>query len=296
MRSPTPITMTSKNERLRERYFEVKRQRRWTTWPVLRNLRAMQFRRMAPFGKGKSGGLSIIRYYWADFLEQHAADIKGRALEVEETVILRDYGGERVTQAEAIDLATHHDEVKVVADLARADHVPSDSYDCFVLPFSTAVIYDIEAALYHALRILKPGGVLLTNFWCMDYYFHRGLDMSTGGTLFMAHWPTPLQVHNWLHALGLSQSDYTLRTYGNLMARMAFLMNLPAKDLTADERDAVDEGQPLSLCLRAVKTDNWCPTPPIYRSLLWLPNARPQVMTAETRQYGDQYVNASKPR
>lgn len=258
---------------------------------MLRTLRAMQFRRMAPFGQGKSGGLSIVRYYWADFLERYANDIKGRALEVEETVILRDYGGRNVTQAEAIDLSAHHDDVKVVADLSRADPVPSDAYDCFVLPFSTAVIYDIEAALFHAIRILKPGGVLLTNFWCVDYYFHRGLDMHTGGALFMAHWPTPLQVHNWLHALGLRERNYALYTYGNLMARMAFLMNLPAKALTAEERDTVDEGQPLSLCLRVVKPQPWQPVKPIYRDLLWSPNATPQVMTADTRQYGDQYTN-----
>jgi hypothetical protein len=283
--------MVSKNERLRERYLEVKRGRHWTTWPLLRSLRAAQFRRMAPFGKGKSGGLSIIRYYWADFLEQHAGDIKGRALEVEEIVILRDYGGPAVTQAEAIDLTAHHGEVKVVADLARADHVPSDSYDCFVLPFSTAVIYDIEAALYHAVRILKPGGVLLTNFWCMDYYFHHGLNMHTGGTLYMAHWPTPLQAHNWLHALGLNERDYVLQTYGNLMARMAFLLNLPAKEMTVEERDTVDEGQPLSLCLRVVKPARWQPAKPIYHDLLWSPNAKPQVMSAQTRQYGDQYTH-----
>ena len=196
--------MVSKNDRLRERYFEVKRQRHWHTWPVIRSLRAMQFRSMQPLGKGKSAGLSIIRYYWAAFLEDHCADIRGHALEVEETTILRQYGGSAVTQADAIDLAAHHDEVKVVADLSRAAQVAGEQYDCFVLPFSTAVIYDIEAALHHAIRLLKPGGVLLANFWCMDFYFHRGLDMGTGGALYMHHWFTPIQVHDLLHRAGLS--------------------------------------------------------------------------------------------
>lgn len=83
---------------------------------------------------------------------------------------IKKYGGEALTQADALDLTSHSPEVRVVADLSRADHVAGDTYDCFVNPFTTAVIYDVEAALYHAIRLLKPGGVLLVNFWCVDFY------------------------------------------------------------------------------------------------------------------------------
>jgi len=283
--------MISKNDRLRERHDQVKTHRHWHTWPLVRNLRAMQFRNLQPLGKGKSAGLSIIRYYWADFLEQYVADIRGHALEVEETTILRQYGGDAVTQADAIDLTAHHDEVRVVADLSRAEHVAGEQYDCFVLPFSTAVIYDIEAALHHAVRLLKPGGVLLVNFWCMDFYFHRGLDMGTGGALYMHHWFTPIQVHDLLHRTGLTTSDYTTQIYGNLMARMAFLLNLPARDLTPHERDLVDPGQPLMMGVRVVKPMDWQSQPPTLRELQWTPRDAPSVMRADTRQYGDQYKN-----
>src|SRR5262245_18844965 len=110
--------------------------RNWRSWPLIRNLRAMQFRRLRPFWNGRRQGLSVIRYYWHDFLEQHRDDIRGRGLEVGTTSTIQRYGGPALTQPEAIDLTPHSPEVKVVADLSRADHVPSDQYDCFVNQFT----------------------------------------------------------------------------------------------------------------------------------------------------------------
>ena len=285
----------SKNDHLVERYRTVKQQGNWRSWPLIRQLRAMRFRRLTPLDGGKKNGLSVIRYYWAAFLDKHQADIRGHALEVEETTILRQYGGSAVTQADAIDLAAHHEDVKVVADLSRAEQVAGEQYDCFVLPFSTAVIYDIEAALHHAVRLLKPGGVLLANFWCMDFYFHRGLDMGTGGALYMHHWFTPIQVHDLLHRAGLTADDYTVQGYGNLMARMAFLLNVPARDLTPQERDTVDPGQPLMMGVRVVRPAIWQPQPPTLRELQWTPRDPPSIMRPDTRQYGDEYKNAKAP-
>ena len=34
----------------------------WRSWPLVRHLRAFQFRRMKPFGNGRSDNLSVIRY------------------------------------------------------------------------------------------------------------------------------------------------------------------------------------------------------------------------------------------
>ena len=58
----------------------------------------------------------------------------------------------------------HSPEVTVVADLTQADDDPTDTYDCFVNQFTMHLIYDLESALYHSIRLLKPGGTLLVNF------------------------------------------------------------------------------------------------------------------------------------
>ncbi|MBX3010096.1 MAG: hypothetical protein KF832_01270 [Caldilineaceae bacterium] len=279
----------SKNTLLRQQYQQVKQSNHWTTWPLLRQLRATRLRRLQPLDGGRSQGLSIIRYYWAAFLEQYQADIRGHALEIGETTTIRQYGGERLTQADALDLAPHSPEVRVVADLSRADQVAGDNYDCFVVQFTTAVIYDLEAFVYHAIRLLKPGGVLLINFWCVDFYLHRGLDMGTGAPLYMYHWSTPIGIHNLLHKLGLSTADYQLHVYGNLMARMAFLHNLPARELTAQERDHVDPGQPLLIAVRLVKPAGWTHPQPVYQDPLWTPAIKPAHMSHGTGHYGDEY-------
>jgi len=278
----------SKNDSLADRYHAVKQNRHWSTWPLIRQLRAQRFRRLRPIEGGRSSELSIIRYYWADFLEAHRTDIQGRGLEIGETTTLRTYGGQQI-QAEALDLAAHNPDVRVVADLSRADHVPGDQYDCFLIPFTTSVIYDLDAFVYHAIRLLKPGGVLLINFWSVDFYLHRGLNMGTGAPLYMYHWPTPIAVHNLLQKLDLSEKDYQVDVYGNLMARMAFLLNLPARELTAQERDHVDPGQPLLTCARIVKPNDWSPPKPTYQDPRWQPTTAPAQISPDTGHYGDEY-------
>lgn len=258
-------------------------------WPIVRHIRAMQFRRLRPFGDGKSQGMSVIRYYWADFLTHHGGDIRGHGLEIGTTETIRKYGGSRLIQADALDLTKHSEEIRVVADLSRADHVPSDRYDCFVNQFTTAVIYDIESALYHSVRLLKPGGVLLINFWCLDFYLFQGLDMGTGAPLYMYWWFTPIQVENMLHRLALTNKEYQMEVYGNLMTRMAFLMNLPAYELTTKELDFRDPGQPLLICVRVKKPVNWQAAKPTYRDPQWTPAMKPLQSSPTTGHYGDAY-------
>lgn len=271
-------------------YQDVKRQRNWRSWPVIRHVRGMALRRLRPFGAGRHEHLSVIRYYWADFLEQHRVDFRGRALEIGETATIRYYGGAALAQADALDLAPHSPDVRVVTDLARADAVPGAQYDCFLVQFTNNVIFDIEAALYHAIRFLKPGGVLLTNFWCTDFYFANGLDMGTGAPLYMHWFFTPIQVENLLRALGLEAADYQLAVYGNLLTKSAFLMNLPARELTADERDFRDPGQPLLICARIVRPVHWAVKAPPLRDPSWLPSGAPLQSHPTTGHYGDAYL------
>lgn len=264
-------------------------QKSWRSWPLVRHLRALQFRRLKPLRDGRSDGLSTIRYYWYRFLEQNKADIKGLALEIGVTKTIRHFGGSAITRADALDLAAHSPEVRIVADLSRADHVAGDQYDCFVNQFTTAVVYDIEAMLYHSIRLLKPGGVLLVNFWCLDYYLYRGLIMESGQPLYMYWWFTPIQVENLLHKMGLNSDDYHLDVYGNLLSRMAFLMNLDAEELTRQELDFQDPGQPLLICARIVKPHDWQVKKPVYQTAVWRPSHKPALSSVDTGHYGDVY-------
>jgi len=201
--------------------------------PVVRHVRRL--RRLRPLGNGRSYGTPVVRYFWSHYLQQHRQDIHGHCLEIGDMQTILGYGETAVTRADVIDVTAHSPQVTIVADLSRADHVPADTYDCFINQFTMPVIYVVQAALYHSLRILKPGGVLLVNFSSVDYYFHKGLDMGTGQPMFLFWWFTAIQVENLLRRVGLSSDDFQLTVYGNLFTRVAYQINIPAEQLTRRE-------------------------------------------------------------
>jgi SAM-dependent methyltransferase len=251
--------------------------------PVIRTWRARHLRRLHPLADGRQRGTPVIRYYWDRFLDRHRADIRGHALEIGATLSLQRLGGPAVTRADALDLAAR-DGITIVADISRADALHADTYDCIVVPFTMHLIYDLDAAMHHLVRILKPGGVLLVNFPCVDYYFPRGLDMGTGAALFVHWWFTPLQVQNLLRRQGLDDGNFVLVSDGNLFARVAYQMNLPVEELGAEERDFRDEGHPLVIGARVVKPEGWAAARPEYRDP-WLPAGPPEPWHPVTGHY-----------
>jgi hypothetical protein len=234
----------------------------------------VQLRRLRPLSDGRLRGTPIVRYYWAQFLGKHRSDVSGRCLEIGTTETIRRYGGDAVEQADAIDLTPHSPDVTVVADLTAADRVPSDTYDCFVNQFTMHLIYDLESALYHSLRILKPGRVLLVNFPCVEYSFARGLDMGTGEPFFVFWQFTQLQVENLLRRTGLNGDDFELELVGNLFTRVAYQMNMAAEELTREELAHIDIGHPLLICARVIKPRGWATEKPEPRRP-WLPSVSP---------------------
>ncbi len=263
--------------------------RPWLRWPLIRQLSSIRLRRLTPLDNGASRGTPIVRYYHDNFLTAHRNDISGRCLEIGETAHIHRFGSDGVTHAEALDLSAHHPDVTVVADLSRADHIEGGQYDCFIIPFVMTVIHDVDAAMHHAIRLLRPGGVLLVNFSCVDYYLHGGLDMGTGEPLYMHHWFTPIQVHNILRRLGLGDDDYELDIYGNLLTRTAFQTNMAAEELTDFELGVRDPGHPLLICARVRRPERWDRDPPPYLDDPYIPPGRPMRLRDDTGHYGDTY-------
>jgi SAM-dependent methyltransferase len=244
----------------------------WRTWlrlsvlPGVRQFRGIAWRRMEPLSRGRPRGTPIARAHWARFLAAHSEDVRGRALEIGTTTTIRAIGGAAITRADAMDVVANVPEVTVVADLARADHVPGDTYDCFVNQFTLHLIADIDSALFHAIRILRPGGVLLASFPCLDEDMPNGLDMGTGAVMFVHRWFTRAGVESLLRRTGLGDGDYDITEYGNLFARIAYQLNLAAEELTPRELWTSDPRYPLLVCVRAVKPEGWSASPPPLRA------------------------------
>lgn len=240
-------------------------------WPVMSRLVMPALRRRRPIGSTKpvgdelfpSQGTPIVRAYWHHYLGKHAADIRGRALEIGTTATIRKFGGAAVTQADALDLIPHSPEVTLVANLMQADHLEGGIFDCFVNQFTTHILHDVPSSLYHSIRLLKPGGVLLVNFICVTGILDRGMNMGTGSTLHHYWWFTPLHVQHLLRGLGLEWDDFTIESYGNVFTRHAWNMNLPAEAVSTSEMEFQDPMFPIMLCVRVVRPEKWSPPRPV---------------------------------
>ncbi|MGA7670628.1 MAG: glycosyltransferase, partial [Nitrolancea sp.] len=120
-------------------------------------------RRLTPVSLsfGFDRGLPIDRYYIERFLSRHVDDVRGRLLEIGDATYTRKFGGSRVDQSDVLHVHDGNPHATVVGDLATADHISSDTFDCIILTQTLHLIYELPAAVRTIQRILKPGGVVL---------------------------------------------------------------------------------------------------------------------------------------
>jgi SAM-dependent methyltransferase len=207
-------------------------------------------RRVRPISEewGYERGEPIDRYYIEAFLERHAQDVKGRALEILDDTYTRRFGGDRVTEAHVLDIDPANTNATIVADLADAPHVPSDHFDTVIVTQTLHLIPDIRAAIATLHRILAPGGVLLVTSpgispigheqWHDDW--HSSLTAPSARALFRQFF---------------SDEDCLVESHGNVLSASAFVFGLSQQDLTPAELDVLDPFYPVTIAVRATKSD-----------------------------------------
>ncbi|HYP26927.1 MAG TPA: glycosyltransferase [Blastocatellia bacterium] len=205
-------------------------------------------RRLTPISRvfGFDRGTPVDRYYIEDFLARNASDIRGRALEVGDDSYTRRFGGDRVTQRDVLHVSEENPRATIIADLASADHIPSDSFDCIILTQTLHLIYDVRAALATLRRILKPGGVLLTTFPGITQIDH----FDWGGSWYWAF--TALSARR-MFAEFFPEANFTVETRGNVFAAISFLHGVALEELREDELDYNDPDYQVIITVRAIK-------------------------------------------
>jgi SAM-dependent methyltransferase len=192
---------------------------------------------------GYDRGLPVDRWFIERFLEENRRDITGRVLEVKDSTYT-DRFGQNVSERAVLDVDAQNERATHVADLAQADEVPSEAFDCFVLTQTLQYIYDLAGALAHAHRILRPGGVLLMTLPVTSRLPDPPLT---------DYWRfTPEGASRLLEGV-FGPGAVRVSGRGNVLAQVAFLEGLAAEDLTADELAVDDERFPLIVCARAAR-------------------------------------------
>ncbi len=194
-------------------------------------------------------GLPIDRYYIEQFLAAHEADVCGHVLEFGDDRYLRRFGGSRVTRADILDVVAGGAHHTIQADLARADHIPANTFDCILCTQTVQMIFDLRAAIGHLARILKPGGVLLLTAHGISRIARReGID-SWG-----EYWRLTGQSARRLFGEAFRPEAISVETYGNVLSAVASLHGLAAEELDPDELNHPDPNYEVLVAIRAVKS------------------------------------------
>jgi SAM-dependent methyltransferase len=194
-----------------------------------------------------SRGIPIDRYYIDAFLSRYAADIRGHVLEIGDCGYTRRFGGKHVDRVDILDINPNNPEATLVADLCDASHLPSNTFNCIVLTQVLIFITDLQAAIRTLIRILKPGGVILStqpgispvmapeelNSWCWSIY--------------------PPSARWLFNDPQINRRSLIIESYGNLRTATGFLWGLAQEDLTDADFQIDDARYPLITAVRATK-------------------------------------------
>jgi hypothetical protein len=205
-------------------------------------------RRTTPYSRcfGYDRGTPVDRRYIEGFLERHAADVRGRVLEVGDNTYTRRFGGERVTQSDVLHVNPAAPGVTFVADLSAGDCLPTNAFDCIVLTQTLHLIFDLAEAVATLHRILKAGGVLLATVPGVSSV-DRG---EWGGTWF---WSLTALAMRRLLETRFSGHNVAVESYGNVLTAVAFLHGLAEDELEPHEYAPSDPQYPVIVAARAVK-------------------------------------------
>lgn len=234
----------------------------WALLIIIVPLFLLKLLKLIPFGGKNFVGTPIIRYYWKKFLLKNLKDFQGDAAEIDSKFNIEQFGehnlvvnGAGLRSASSIDIAASGSE-DYVADLSRCWNISCGQFDLLLVQFTYHMILRDMDALYHSIRILKSGGVLLCNFPAMSGYFPNGLSYK-GYTNYIYRWYAPSLVKEMLEALGLTDQDYVLEVNGNWLARILYSGFYIPKEVVPRFLLKDDPACPILISVRIRKPEDW---------------------------------------
>jgi SAM-dependent methyltransferase len=217
--------------------------------PETGNAKFGDFRRLEPFTRsfGYDRGKPIDRYYIEKFLKKNEGSIAGHVVEVGDDRYTKEFGGSKVIKSDVLDQDHPDSSPTIIADLTKADHIPSNSFDCIIITQTLQFIYNINDAVKSLHRILQPGGVLLASMPSVSPICRY--DMDRWGD----YWRFTSAAATRLFGDVFGHENVEVNAYGNVFVSLAFLYGMAAEELTIEELDFHDRDYEALITVRAVK-------------------------------------------
>jgi SAM-dependent methyltransferase len=193
---------------------------------------------------GRDRGTPLDRYYIEHFLAGASNVIRGGVLEVMNADYTRRFGT-AVERSDVLDIDPANPAATIVADLANADDIPSETFDCFILTQTLQYIYDIRSAVGHAHRILRPGGTLLCTVPTVSRIARRQLQSE--------YWRFTEAACSRLFGDVFAGGVVEVRSHGNVLTAVAFLVGMAREELSSRELDRDDPFFPVIVTVQARK-------------------------------------------
>lgn len=196
---------------------------------------------------GFDRGQPLDRYYIDEFLSRHAADIRGRVLEVGDRQYTGKFGGGRVTQSDVLHAEPGNPLATLVGDLATGEGIPDQAFDCMILTQTLPFIYDVEAAVAGSHAKLRSGGVLLATMPGISQVSRY--DMDRWGDFWRFTSASALRLFCDI----FGAENVSVETRGNVLVACSFMHGLASRELTRKELDYDDPDFEVVVTVRAIK-------------------------------------------
>ena len=194
---------------------------------------------------GFDRGTPVDRYYIERFLHANRDVIHGRVVEIQDRVYTDRFGHD-VTRADVLDIDASNHRATIVADLASANHLASETHDCLVVTQTLHLIRDTRAALAHLHRMLVPGGTLLATLPAVSRV-SRGVGVQGD------YWRFTVASATWLFGDVFGEEAVHVASHGNVLSAIAFLTGLAAEEIRPRDLDVNDPYFPVVIAVRATK-------------------------------------------
>jgi SAM-dependent methyltransferase len=201
---------------------------------------------MEPFSRhfGRERGTPIVRVYLDEFFTDHAADIRGRVLEVRDPQYTTAHGHD-ITRVDLVDIDPRNVDATIIADLGVPGVLPQDTFACVIVPQTLQYVGDPAIAIDNLWQCLVPGGVLLVTL--------PALSRVERGTRESDAWRTLVPGLRRLLEVGCPGAESEVVGYGNLLAAIGMMLGVAAEELRPDEIAANDPEYPVVVCARVRK-------------------------------------------